>query len=229
MPTPIEIFFSYSHADEELMEHVRRQLVVFERTGQIVKSYDRQIPAGGNLDPEIDRRLNSADIILLFVSPDYLVSKYCWEREVPVAMRRHARGEARVIPVILRPCAWSEAPFAKLRAVPEDGKPVTQWSDLDSVCLDIALEITAVAKTISGERANRAGQSRSDHAEERGIHRKKLKGDRIARILVPFSPPKAINLPKGYQPRLNQIAGDVARDSAVRTPEGEFRLSLIHI
>ena len=39
------------------------------------------------------------------------------------AMERHERGEARVIPVILRPCDWHGAPFGKLMAVPPDRHP----------------------------------------------------------------------------------------------------------
>ena len=34
---------------------------------------------------------------------------------------RHQRGEARVIPIILRACDWKRAPFAKLQALPKDG------------------------------------------------------------------------------------------------------------
>ena len=33
MQRPIEVFFSYAHEDELLMDEVRRQLVVFDRQG----------------------------------------------------------------------------------------------------------------------------------------------------------------------------------------------------
>ena len=39
-----EIFFSYAHRDEDLMDEVRRQLIVFERQGEILKWHDRMIP-----------------------------------------------------------------------------------------------------------------------------------------------------------------------------------------
>jgi hypothetical protein len=42
--TPLEIFFSYAHEDEALMNDVRRQLVVYERNGRILKWHDRMIP-----------------------------------------------------------------------------------------------------------------------------------------------------------------------------------------
>ncbi len=46
--------------------------------------------------------LNSAQIILLLISPDYTASDYCIDVEMRRAMEWHERGEARVIPVILK-------------------------------------------------------------------------------------------------------------------------------
>jgi hypothetical protein len=47
---------------------------------------------------EADRR---ADFILLLVSPDFLASDYCYDRQMRRALERHAAGEAQVLPVIL--------------------------------------------------------------------------------------------------------------------------------
>src|SRR5687768_15227287 len=121
----IEIFFSYAHEDEGLMDSVRRQLIVFERQGRIVKWHDRMIPAGASWQGEIDGRLNRAQIILLFVSPSFIESRYCYDVEMGAALERHAKGDARVLPIILRPCAWDATPFASLQALPRDARPLT--------------------------------------------------------------------------------------------------------
>ncbi|MBK8705282.1 MAG: hypothetical protein IPN33_18095 [Saprospiraceae bacterium] len=44
------------------------------------------------------------------------------EREVAVSLERHERGEARVVPIILRPCAWNMTPLSKIEALPAKGK-----------------------------------------------------------------------------------------------------------
>lgn len=155
----IEIFFSYAHEDEELMNEVRRQLVIFERTGRIVKWHDRKIPAGSEWRREIDSRLERANIVLLFVSPHFIESRYCYEVEGQAALRRHDTGEAHVIPVILRPCPWQEAPFSKLQAVPRDAKPITQWNDRDEACLDVARGIMAVVEKLIDRSASTSRQS----------------------------------------------------------------------
>jgi len=161
MSRPIEIFFSYAHKDEVLMDKVRRQLIVFDRQNVIRKWHDRLIPAGGSWQGQIDQRLKDARIILLFVSPHFFESDYCFDTEMREAMRRHAAGQARVIPVILRPCLWQTAPFAQVQAVPKDAKPLTTWSNRDEGCLDAASRIMEVVKELTTEATTRHRNVRS--------------------------------------------------------------------
>ena len=82
---------------------------------------------------------------LLLVSADFLNSDYCYDVELIRAMERHEQGDARILPVILRPCDWHGAPFGKLRAVPADGKPVVKHATLDEGFLEVAQAIREVA------------------------------------------------------------------------------------
>ena len=65
------------------------------------------------------------------------------------AMERHEAGEARVVPIILRPVDWHSAPFGKLQALPKDGRPVTSWANQDEAFLDIARGIRSVAEELA--------------------------------------------------------------------------------
>ena len=138
MARPIDIFFSYAHEDKALMDMVRLQLVVRERLGEIVKWHDRMIPAGDEWRTLLDNRINQAHVILLFMSPHFLASRYCYEIEGTIALRRHHEGTARVIPVVLRACDWKVTPFGELQGLPRDGIPITQWLDRDQASLDVA-------------------------------------------------------------------------------------------
>jgi len=89
--------------------------------------HDRRIGAGREWGEEIDEHLQSADVILLLVSPSLLASDYCYGIEIRRALERHEAGEARLIPVILRPVDWQRAPFGKLQALPKDARPVTDF------------------------------------------------------------------------------------------------------
>jgi hypothetical protein len=139
------VFFSYSHADEGLRDQLEKQLSMLRRQGVIETWHDRRIGAGQEFDHEISRHVENDDIILLLVSPDFLASDYCYDREMMRAMERHEAGSAVVIPVILRACDWHGAPFGKLLATPPDGRPVTHWPDRDQAFLEVAKAVRAAA------------------------------------------------------------------------------------
>ena len=74
------------------------------------------------------------------------------------AMERHEAGEARVIPVILRPCDWHTTLFGKLQALPNEGKAVTKWQNRDEAFTDVARGIReAVSDLSKGASSSRSG------------------------------------------------------------------------
>jgi hypothetical protein len=149
MEEPIKIFFCYAREDDVLRQGLEKQLRALKRQGIIDIWYDREINAGTEWKKEIDKHLNSAQIILLLVSPDFMDSDYCYSIEMKRAMERHERGEARVIPIILRPVYWQAALFSKLQVLPTDGKPLTDrnWHTLDEAFFNVAEGIRAAIDT----------------------------------------------------------------------------------
>lgn len=135
---PIEIFYSYSHKDEALRDQIEKHLSILCRRGLIQAWHDRRISAGDDWEKEISGNLERAQIVLLLISSDFLASEYCYGVELQRAMQRHEAGEALVIPIILRPVDWRDAPFSKLQALPKDARPVTTWSNRDKAFLEIA-------------------------------------------------------------------------------------------
>ena len=146
----IEVFLSYSHVDEGHLDQLVKHLDLLRRQGLIEPWYDRRIEAGANVHQEIESKLNSAQVFLLLVSPDFVFSDYCYDKELKRAMKRHREGSATVIPAILRPCDWHTAPFGDLLAVPRDGQPVTEHENRDRAYLEIAQAVRKAAeKTLS--------------------------------------------------------------------------------
>jgi internalin A len=114
--------------------------------------------AGEEWRKGIDENLQ-ADIILLLVSADFLNSDFCWREEMERALERHQAGEARVIPVIIRKADWTQAKFAKLQALPKEGKAVTLWPDRDSAWTNVAEGIRRVAEEIRSKRSPRVSEA----------------------------------------------------------------------
>src|SRR5438034_6829052 len=123
--TPLEVFISYAHADEALRKELEKHLSLLQQRGLIASWHDRLIPAGAEWSDEIDAHLNSAQMILLLISADFLASRYCYSIEMKRALERSQAGEARVIPIILRPVDWEHEPsLSKLQSLPTNAKPV---------------------------------------------------------------------------------------------------------
>ena len=68
------------------------------------------------------------------------------------ARERHDAGEARDIPVILKPGDWQGAPFGRLPALPRDGKPVTTWRNRDAAHVDVARGIRQAVEGLRNPR-----------------------------------------------------------------------------
>ncbi|MEH2242289.1 toll/interleukin-1 receptor domain-containing protein [Nostoc sp.] len=112
MPS-LKLFFSYSHKDKALRDELAKHLSTLRRQGVISSWHDHKILPGEEWDHQINDNLNTADIILLLVSSDFIASDYCWDIEVNKAIERHNAKEARVIPVILGSVDWSGALLGK--------------------------------------------------------------------------------------------------------------------
>jgi len=142
----INVFFSYSHRDEELRDELETHLFSLKRQGIIEVWHDRRISAGEDFGSEISQHLENSQIILLLISPYFIASDYCYNAEMTRALELHNSGDARILPVILHPCDWQNLPFGKLQALPKDGKPVSKYPNLHDAFLEITLGIRAAAK-----------------------------------------------------------------------------------
>ena len=134
----LALFYSYSRADETLRIGLEKHLATLKRQ-QLLRTWSfRDIDAGDDWRQRIDVQLETAHIILLLVSADFIASDYCWKVEMKRAIERAKQKAAVVMPVILRPCDWKKAPFAHLQALPEDAKPVTSWGSRDRAWANVA-------------------------------------------------------------------------------------------
>src|SRR5579864_8531008 len=128
---PLKLFYCYAHQDKELRDTLDIHLSILKRQKLIEIWYDGKISAGAEWEQEIDKHLGSADIVLLLVSAAFLASDYCYGKEMERALKRHKEGTARVVPIILRPVYWKNAPFSTLQVLPTGAKAVTSWTNPD--------------------------------------------------------------------------------------------------
>lgn len=163
---PVSLFYSYSHRDERLRDALETHLSLLRRQGAISEWHDRRIGAGQELDPAIREHLERARVILLLISQHFLSSDYCWGEEMTRALEKHDAGEARVIPVILRPCDWKDPRLSRLLALPTDAKPVTTWRNRDQAWLDVVRGIKGAVEGLTATDQGAAVRPRGEPEEE---------------------------------------------------------------
>jgi hypothetical protein len=161
-------FISYSHRDAKALDRLHAHLAMLRRDGLIDAWYDHEILAGDEVDQEINSQLEESDLFLALVSPDFLNSNYCYEREMKTALKRHEEGSLRVIPIILEPCDWRASPLGNLKALPKDGKPISLWTNENVAYLDVVTEIRRLCELPSNKRGSGKIAQQSTAPVERG-------------------------------------------------------------
>src|SRR5437016_9133364 len=147
--TPIEVFCSDTHEDGAWLQKLETHLSLLRRQGLISLWHNRLIVPGTDWAHAIDTHLETASIILLLVSADFLASNYCYGVEMKRALERHAANEVRVIPILVRPVDWEGAPFALLPILPTGTKPLVSWRNKEQAIADVAAGIRCVLEDLS--------------------------------------------------------------------------------
>jgi TIR domain len=147
LSTQVAVFYSYAHEDEAFRNTLEKHLSLLHRQGLISAWHDRHILPGTDWPHAINEHLESASVILLLISADFLASDYCYGLEMQRALERHQANEARVIPILLRPVDWNNAPFAHHQALPADAKPITRR--IPAAFTDVAAGIRRVIEDLS--------------------------------------------------------------------------------
>lgn len=139
----MKAFISYSHKDEEYLQLLITHLAPLKREGLIETWSDHAVEVGQKLDDEISSSLQSSQLFIALVSPDYLASNYCYEKEFEKAIKRREEETLIIVPIIIEPCDWKNTPFAEIKGLPKDNNPVSEWKNKNM----------AMLKTIEGIRS----------------------------------------------------------------------------
>lgn len=142
------LFVAYAQSDQSLYSELEKHLLYLQHQGALTTVFKRPVAPGIDWTQVSDHGPGDAALLLLLISPDFLASEYCSSPHIQRALERHRAGDARVIPIILRPVDWSATPVARLQCLPDDALPVACWSDQSAAFMTIAKGIRAVLQDV---------------------------------------------------------------------------------
>jgi hypothetical protein len=80
------VFISYSHADAEWLEKLKKFLKPLENEDKIKIWDDKEIKPGDQWEEEIEKSISAAKAAVLLVTQDFLTSKFISENELPLLL-----------------------------------------------------------------------------------------------------------------------------------------------
>lgn len=143
----VKLFYCYAHEDSGYRDELEKHLASLKREGLFSDWSDQAILPGGVWEREIAEALETADVILLLVTVDFMNSDFIWNVELKRALERHDEGKAVVVPIIVCPTDWQHSVLGRLQARPKDGRSITEWENRDAAWVDVVRGLRELVKS----------------------------------------------------------------------------------
>ena len=156
MGRKINIFIIYTSDDNDIMLRLLRHLRPLKELHDVSIWHDDPIYTGQQWQPQIESRLNDADIFLLLISDAYMHSEFINQLEFKRVIDRYKEDKSKVIPILIENCPWDinfrsddyNFNLKELQVLPEQGKPIADWASLDEVLDNITAAVASVIASL---------------------------------------------------------------------------------
>jgi hypothetical protein len=170
----IRVFISYSHENDVWLQewlderqtkrNPRYLLNLWERAfrnQQVVFWYDRSqetgLGGGDRWRTRILEEIDRADVAILLVTQDFIVSPFIRDEELPRILERGRQGAIEILPILLEPAHWKDLELhGMFQLTPGRPTPLTQFESSDHEWKTARNEILeALTRTIERAREKR--------------------------------------------------------------------------
>jgi len=139
-----DIFIMYSNKDIEYAREIYHHLNILERNKLCHIWFDEKLFPGDEWQKEIINRINDSDIILILLSPNFIKSNYCYNKEMSLALNLNNKNQIVIIPFLIKACLWQDTPLGKFQLLPNKQIPVSQIKDKNSVYLELTEKLKSI-------------------------------------------------------------------------------------
>ncbi len=135
-----KVAFLFSHKDVKWLERIRVHLMPLEREGVVETWDDTRIKPGSDWRGEIRKALDSAKVIVLLISADFLASDFIEHDELPPLLTASQEEGALILPLIISPSRFTRvAGLAQFQSVNSPDRPLNRLSKPDQEGLFVRL------------------------------------------------------------------------------------------
>ncbi len=170
MSQPLKLFISYARKDADYKDELLVHLKPLKRNGVIEAWHDSDVEAGDEWEPEILHQLETADVLLFLVSPNFMASDYIYNKEIVEAKKRHDHGDTTIVPIWIKPVSVPDDFLNKFQSLPKDRKPVSQWADHDEAWVDVVQRLKKLFDRLQNKTPETSQNSFQDSNNDAVIH-----------------------------------------------------------
>lgn len=135
----VNVFFSYSRKDYNtllpLFIKFKTLLKTVAYKGQRHKIrywHDENTTPGEHWDEKIKWELKSSDVVIFFVTSNFLISEYIKIFEIPIALERKRDSGIHLLPVLIEDCVYQSSKISHLQFIANKKgylTPFTEWKN----------------------------------------------------------------------------------------------------
>ena len=137
------IFISYCHHDSYWLEKIQIFLKPLVRSIKINVWDDKGIVSGSKWKDEIERNLQSAQIAILLVTPNFLASDFIADHELPKIFRKAEKEGLLIFWISISHCLYDETELKDFQCANNPSRPLDNMPEyeqnqrLTEICQDI--------------------------------------------------------------------------------------------
>lgn len=154
---PVKVFVSYAHDDASTwLPLIRKPLDFLQNEASLTYWHDGQIMPSDRWDPAIKNELEEAELVIALLSWQFMASRYCTQDELKRTLVRAAKDEARVLGILVEPCAWAWLGISDYQLAPQDNhgrildlSSFADGPDRNNALTQIAFAVKKVVDTIA--------------------------------------------------------------------------------
>lgn len=137
------IFISYSHKDKSWLKKLITMLDPLVKNYQFLVWSDQDIEAGENWREKIENHLESSELAVFLVSPDFLASKFIMEVELPKLLEQSEKNNTAILWIPIRHSLFEESGLIEYQAGTDPKKPLAsiKESEAEAILAEIGRTI----------------------------------------------------------------------------------------
>jgi hypothetical protein len=147
------VFISYSRADMEAVDWLKRLRMYFAPFGQrgmLDPWDDGRIVPGTLWQSEIERALDAADAAVLLIGPGFLASTFVQDHELPRLLDAASRRGLKLFPLIVGYCAWEAVELGRLQSFNPPSQPLESLgpAQANKLINELAIAVDAAVRSV---------------------------------------------------------------------------------